>query len=82
MTQATYTPAQVAKMLDVKEMKLRRIVREECAQAVPDALRFVPGGRVHGNIMRIHRGIFDATTGLQAPATVTPVAGLHRRKAA
>lgn len=77
-----YTPEQIAIRLDMKPAKVREIIRDECEAQTPDELRFIPGGRVHGNVMRIHAGIFDALTQRAIVAPAQPVTMLHSRKVA
>ena len=57
-----YSPKEIADSLEIAEDKLRRIIRDECEANAPDALRLVPGGRVHGNIVRVYSDIYDAIT--------------------
>ena len=68
-----YTPDEVATKLDVNFAKLREIVRDEVRKQVPDAERFVPGGRVHGNIMLIQKGIYDAVVSGHAVTRTAPI---------
>ncbi len=62
----TIDPAEAAARLGIPEARVRKIVRQECADAVPDALRLVPGGRIDGDgrsyVLVIIRAIFDAIT--------------------
>jgi hypothetical protein len=84
------TPEQVAQRLSepgekpVSAAKVREIVRDECAAMVPDELRFVPGGRVHDNVMRIWTGIFESVISGRAVTrtapTTQPLSMLHTRK--
>ena len=57
-----YDPSEVAVVLSIAEDTLRKIIRQECQDGLPDALRMVPGGRVNGNIVRIYAHIFDAVS--------------------
>jgi hypothetical protein len=84
------TPEQVAQRLSgpgekpVSAAKVREIVRDECTALLPDELRFIPGGRVHDNVMRIWTGIFEAVTSGRAITHTAPappsISVLHTRK--
>jgi predicted transcriptional regulator len=62
MTPLFYTSAQIAQKTGLPEETVRRIVREESATFTPDEMRFIPGGRVNGKVLRIYAQIFDLVT--------------------
>ena len=86
-----YSPRQIADLMSkdnpdvtIGEAKVREIVREEVAADKPDELRFIPGGRFHGNTMYITGGIFESVMEGRAVTRTAPVTFIdpHRRREA